>query len=180
MFTIADLLKLPDIQGIRLLAGAGGVENEISRTNIMDNPDTFDWLISGELLLSTGYIFREDEELQRRLIHRVAEIGCAGMAIKTNRYLSAVPPCMIQEAERLGFPLLELPYGHSLSTISEIVSKQIYQPREDRFAQTMAIQRQLTMASLKPGSLQEIARIAVGCMNDPILILDSNWRLLAL
>ena len=39
MFTIADLLKLPDIQGIRLLAGAGGVENEISRTNIMDNPD---------------------------------------------------------------------------------------------------------------------------------------------
>ncbi|MCI9194184.1 MAG: PucR family transcriptional regulator [Angelakisella sp.] len=179
MFTIADLLKLPDIQGIRLLAGAGGVENEISRTNIMDNPDTFDWLISGEVLLSTGYIFREDEELQRRLIHRVAEIGCAGMAIKTNRYLSAVPPCMIQEAERLGFPLLELPYGHSLSTISEIVSKQIYQPREDRFAQTMAIQRQLTMASLKPGSLQEIARIAVGCMNDPILILDSNWRLLA-
>ena len=73
MFTIADLLKLPDIQGIRLLAGAGGVENEISRTNIMDNPDTFDWLISGELLLSTGYIFREDEELQRRLIHRVAQ-----------------------------------------------------------------------------------------------------------
>ncbi len=96
MFTIADLLKLPDIQGIRLLAGAGGVENEISRTNIMDNPDTFDWLISGELLLSTGYIFREDEELQRRLIHRVAEIGCAGMAIKPPRYLSAVPPCMIR------------------------------------------------------------------------------------
>ena len=76
MFTIADLLKLPDIQGIRLLAGAGGVENEISRTNIMDNPDTFDWLISGELLLSTGYIFREFCVLVYGFYYRGRAGGC--------------------------------------------------------------------------------------------------------
>lgn len=179
MFTISDLLKSSDIRGIRLLAGAGGVENEISRTNIMDNPDTFDWLIPGEFLLSTGYIFRDDEDLQRQVVRRLAEIGCAGLAIKTNRYLTEVPKCMIEEAEKLDFPLLELPYGHSLSTVGEIVSCQIYQQREDKLAQAMAIQRQLTMASLKPGSLREIARIAVGCLDNPILILDSNWRLLA-
>jgi len=179
MFTIADMLKLPDIQEIRLLAGSSGVENGISRTNIMDNPDTFDWLISGELVLSTGYIFRDDEALQRLIVRRLAEIGCSGLAIKTNRYLSSVPACMVEVAEELHFPLLELPYGHSLSTISEIVNRQIYQPQEDRLAQTMAVQRQLTVASLKPGSLREIVRIAVGRMNNPILVLDSNWRLLA-
>lgn len=179
MFTVADLLNLPNVNGIQLVAGAGGVGKAIFRANIMDNPDTYDWLVSGEFLLSTGYIFRDDEALQRTVIRKLSDIGCSGLGIKTNRYLEQIPQCMIEEAERLSFPLLELPYGRSLSTTIGIISSKVYEHQESSLGEILDIQRKLTVASLKPGSLRALTRIAASCLDNPILVLDSGWRLLA-
>lgn len=179
MFTVSDLLKLPDVSGLRLVAGADGVGREISRTNIMDNPDTFDWLISGEFLLSTGYIFPESDELRRGIVRKLAEIGCSGLGLKVRRYLDGIPACMIEEAEALHIPLIELPFGNSLSDVSSAINKHIYRQEEGRIEQALSIHRELTRASLRSGGLYEIARIAVGFLENPILIFDSNWRLLS-
>jgi len=178
MYFIADLLKSTDISGIRLRAGGGGVEKEIFRTNIMDNPDTMDWLAPGELMLSTGYVFKDSEETQRNIICQLAEVGCSGLAIKTMRYLPSVPQCMIEEADRLNFPLIELPYGHSLSDVASIVNKHLFRYEESRLEQAFTIHRELTRAALQSGGLREIAKIATGYLNNPVLIFDSNWRLL--
>jgi purine catabolism regulator len=178
-FTVAELLKLPDISGIRLAAGASGVENEISRTNIMDNPDTFDWLIAGEFLLTTGYIFKDDEDMQRSIVRRLAEIHCAGMGLKVRRYFAKTPDCMVEEADRLGFPLVELPFGHSLSTVGSMINERLYIRDDERMSQALSIHRDLTKAALKSGGLSEIARVAVGFIRNPILIFDSGWHLLA-
>ena len=64
-FTVSDFLSLSELEGIKLVAGERGTDQPIVRTNIMDNPDTFDWLMPGEFLLSTGYIFQKDEALQQ-------------------------------------------------------------------------------------------------------------------
>lgn len=178
-YKIADLLKSPDITGLRLVAGAAGVENSISRTNIMDNPDTFDWLIAGELLLSTGYIFQDNEEMQRNIVQRLAEIRCSGLCIKVHRYLPEIPDCMIEEAEKLGLPLIELPFGLSLSMITEMINRHIFAKEENRMEQALVIHRELTRAALQSGGLREITAMAVGFVHNPILIFDSNWRLLS-
>ena len=179
MFTVADFLKLSEIQDIRLLAGAGGVGRIISRTSFIDNPDTFDWMTPGEFVLSTGYLFPEGEDQQRRILQQMVEIGCSGLAVKTNRYLREIPLCMIEEADALDFPLLELPYGHSLASVADITNRHLYQIYDEKMARPMAIQRQLNIASIRPDSLHEIARVSVAYMGNPVLILDSNWRLLA-
>ena len=179
MFTVADFLKLSEIQAIRLLAGAGGVGRIISRTSFIDNPDTFDWMTPGEFVLSTGYLFPEGEDQQRRILQQMVEIGCSGLAVKTNRYLREIPLCMIEEADALDFPLLELPYGHSLASVADITNRHLYQIYDEKMARPMAIQRQLNIASIRPDSLHEIARVSVAYMGNPVLILDSNWRLLA-
>ena len=179
MFTVADFLKLSEIQDIRLLAGAGGVGRIISRTSFIDNPDTFDWMTPGEFVLSTGYLFPEGEDQQRRILQQMVEIGCSGLAVKTNRYLREIPLCMIEEADALDFPLLELPYGHSLASVADITNRHLYQIYDEKMARPRAIQRQLNIASIRPDSLHEIARVSVAYMGNPVLILDSNWRLLA-
>ena len=179
MFTVADFLKLSEIQDIRLLAGAGGVGRIISRTSFIDNPDTFDWMTPGEFVLSTGYLFPEGEDQQRRILQQMVEIGCSGLAVKTNRYLREIPLCMIEEADALDFPLLELPYGHSLASVADITNRHLYQIYDEKMARPMAIQRQLNIASIRPDSLHEIARVSVAYMGNPVLILDSSWRLLA-
>lgn len=75
-------LQEKDLPGLKLMAGGDHLQVEVTNINILDNPDSYDWLSSGDLLLTTGYFFREDEALQRQLIRELSELNCVGLAIK--------------------------------------------------------------------------------------------------
>ena len=109
MYTIGSFLREKDLPGLKLMAGGDHLQVEVTNINILDNPDSYDWLSSGDLLLTTGYFFREDEALQRQLIRELSELNCVGLAIKTRRYFDEIPEIMLEEANRLGFPLIEIP-----------------------------------------------------------------------
>lgn len=177
-FTVSDFLSLSELEGIRLVAGERGIDQLITRTNIMDNPDTFDWLMPGEFLLSTGYIFQKDETLQRQIVRSLAEINCAGLCIKIERYLKKIPACMLEEANRLDFPLIELPFGYSLSTTIGIINRKLYAQNNDLLEGTMSIHREVMRTALADGSLHTLAETLVRLIGNPVLITDSGWKLL--
>ncbi|TMC61178.1 MAG: PucR family transcriptional regulator, partial [Chloroflexi bacterium] len=93
----------------RLVAGAGGLDRLVRSVNVMEVPDILDWVQPDELLLTTAYPLRDDRVALDQLVPRLADRGLAGMAIKPTRYIGSIPPIMADEAERLGFPLIELP-----------------------------------------------------------------------
>ena len=178
-FTVSDFLALSEIEGTRIVAGQKGVGNAITRPNIMDNPDTFDWLMPGEFLLSTGYIFKESAAVQRQVIRSLAEIKCSGLCIKTKRYLPEIPQCMIEEANRLNFPLIELPFGYSLSTTIALVNRKLFHQSDQKMEQTLAIHEEITRTALSSGGLRGITETLVGLIGNPVLVTDSDWNLLS-
>lgn len=178
-FTVADFLALSEVEGTRIVAGAQGVDRVITRTNIMDNPDTFDWLMPGEFLLSTGYIFKESPLVQRQIIRSLAEINCSGLCIKIKRYLPEIPPCMIEEADRLHFPLIELPFGYSLSTTIALINRKLFHQSDLQMEQTLSIHQEITRTALGSGGLRGIAETLVNLIGNPVLIADSSWNLLS-
>ncbi len=52
----------------KVVAGAEGIDRVIKSINIMEVPDIAQWVKEGELLLSTIYSIKDDEETQRQLI----------------------------------------------------------------------------------------------------------------
>ena len=87
IYTVESLLGEEALSGIRLASGRAGISQELANVNVIDNPDTYDWLSAGDFLLRTGYIFRDDAQMQRRLVRELADIGCAGLGIKTQSCL---------------------------------------------------------------------------------------------
>lgn len=179
MFTIADLLKMKEIEGIHLVAGKGGIENPIFCIDIIDNPDSYDWLLANQLLLSSGFIFQDNLQLQEEIIPKLAAIGCAGLGMKINRFLPGFPDVMIQAANKLNFPLLELPYGYSMSLISRTANRLMSAKNENDLQRIVDIQKNLNISELKSNCLSEITRIAVSNLQNPILIFDDNWNLIS-
>lgn len=176
--SVSEFLSMAELEGVRLAAGHNGVGRIIARTNIMDNPDTFDWLMPGELLLSTGYIFQGDETLQRQIIRGLAELNCAGLCIKTERYLKEIPSCMIEEANQLDLPLIELPFGYSLSTTIGIINRRLFSKRDHQSEMTLAIHREIMQTALASGSLFNLTETLVRLIGNPVLVTDSQWNLL--
>jgi purine catabolism regulator len=176
--TIREFLTLEQTQGVRLVGGEGGQDRFITGVNIMDNPDTVGWLQEGELLLTTGYVFKDDPAFQAGLIEQLANRNCAGLGLKIRRYFESIPQRMIELANQYDFPLLELPFKYSLSHISHIAYQEILNRQAVLLEKSQAIHKCLTDVSLSGGSLEQIVRTLSELINNPVIVLDSKWRLL--
>ena len=176
--TVKEFVDTSEI-GLRLVAGFSGGDNVISNVNIMDNPDTFDWLSPGDFLLTSGYILKDDPALQINAVRELADINCAGLGIKTHRYLEQVPQGMVEEADRLGLPIVEIPYQCSLAQVSTLVHQRTMQQEELHYKKIVHIHNTLTQCSLEGGGLDEISKLVSSLIGNPILVVDRKWRLLA-
>lgn len=81
MLKVSDLLTLEELPGITLVAGHKNQDQPILKVNILENPDILDWLTAGELLLTTGYIFKDDRKLQKNFFERTSQtpLCCLGI-----------------------------------------------------------------------------------------------------
>lgn len=178
MLTIKDLLQIKSIDGIKIIAGEQGINNVVSIVNIIENPDAFDWLSSNELLLSTGYIFKDNEELQNTIIKELAEINCSGLCIKMQRYFEQIPQNMIDHANKYGLPLLALPFEYTLSKVIAIINEKASGRYDLLNRKTLDMHNALFRIALEGGGIERISSELTDTINNPILILDRDWNLL--
>ena len=61
MLTVREAMKTGGLSKCRLLAGEAGLDNAITCVDCMEVPNIEPWLRSGELLITTGYALRDDE-----------------------------------------------------------------------------------------------------------------------
>lgn len=178
-FSVSQLVGLDNQLGLKLIAGAQNAGNLITGVNIMDNPDTFDWLTAGEFVLTTGYLFQNDVGMQCQIIRELAEINCAGIGIKVKRYLEQVPECMLQEANRVGLPVVEIPFQNTLSHVLNVINREIGEQDNLIFKKYVHIHNTITQCTLQGGSLRQLTQLSSSLIGNPLLVVDEKWHLMA-
>lgn len=178
MLTVKDLMKIKAIEGIKIVAGEQGIDKSISIVNIIENPDAFDWLSPNELLLSTGYIFKNNAELQNRIIKELAELNCSGLVVKMKRYFDKLPQNMIDEANKYGLPLLELPFEYTLSNMISIINEKVSGRYDLLNRKTLDIHNLFFKITLEGGGIAKITSMLSETISNPIIVVDKDWRLL--
>lgn len=124
--TLRELLALDKLQVVELVAGSSGLDRNVSCAVMFDNPDMVQWMRSGEIMLTTGYFLQNNPQQQLQIIRELAGGKSGGLVIKVRRYFDEIPAAMIECANALGFPLMQIPYHVSLSELSELVNKCVY------------------------------------------------------
>lgn len=177
LLTVKDLFEIKAIDGLKIVAGEKGINNEITIVNIIENPDAFDWLSPNELLLSTGYIFKDNEELQNRIIQELSEINCAGLVVKMKRYFDKLPQNMIDKANELGLPLLELPFEYTLSRVISIINEKASGRYDLLNRKTLDIHNLFFRITLEGGGIERILSMLSETINNPIIFVNKDWKL---
>lgn len=119
------LLTSSELKNLKLLTGHKNLDAPILSVNVLDNPDVIKWFKKDELILTTGFVFKEHPELMTESIKAMKEIGCCALGIKIPRFFRAVPQELLDIAKQHDFPLLELPFFYSFSEIMQCVFHQI-------------------------------------------------------
>ncbi len=170
--TIEKALKLNALKGAKIVAGDRGINNKIIKINIMEVPDIMDWVNEGELLLTTAYSIKDDPLALRELIPKLHEKGLAGLAIKPRRYLEAISKDMIDRANELGFPLIELPYEASYTDIINPIMAEVLNNQAALLTKLEEAHKQLMNILLEGGDLKSISDALARLVKNPVAIQD--------
>ena len=125
--TVEDMLGLDVMNNCKVIAGFKGTKNAISKVNIMADPDILDWVSEGEFLLTTAYFFRKENlKEQKNLIKECSKKKLAGIGIKIYPYLNSLSEEIVNLADYLNFPIIDINYSIPLSDIMISTFKEIF------------------------------------------------------
>ena len=90
--TVEQIMNLEDISGVaKLVAGHGGIKNQITFVTIAEATEFYQWVSGGEFVLSTLYAFLDHPEWRGPAYRELAQRGSAAIGIKTRRFEMRFP-----------------------------------------------------------------------------------------
>lgn len=169
--SIEQVMNMECMDKCRVIAGYKGIKNTVSKVNIMADPDVLSWVSEGELLLTTAYFFKNSSiNEQKRLISECARKKLAGIGIKIYPYLKELPLEIINLANRLNFPIIELYYTVPFSDIMTPVFKAIFNKQVNLLQRLEKIHEELMNVMLSGTDINKIADIIYKNLQNPIFI----------
>ncbi|MEV6588727.1 PucR family transcriptional regulator [Streptomyces acidicola] len=165
---------------VRVYAGEENLTHTIRWVHPVEIPDIAQFLTGGELLLTAGLGVGRTTSEQRRYIREVSAAGAAALVIElSGRAFTAMPAALIDEAKRLGFPLIgladELPFVEVSAQVHELIA-------DERNSDLIAFERlnadfiQLLLASRSHVSFAEALAHHVG---SPVVLEDTDHQVVA-
>ncbi|WP_326824077.1 PucR family transcriptional regulator [Streptosporangium sp. NBC_01756] len=176
---VSEVLGVSTLAGARLLAGERGLGRIVQRLNVMEVPDVLAWVKPHELLLTTGYPLRNTPQSLDRLVADLDERGLAALAIKLGRYVDRLPEEMVEQADRLGFPLIQLPDDVGFDDILNQVLTDVLNRQAAVLARAEEAHRALVQVVLAGGGLREVAAEVAGLLDVAVAVLDGTGQVLA-
>ena len=166
--TVKEALSLPALSDAILIAGENGVHRMISSVNIMEVPDVINFVSKDELLVTTTYPIKDSIEAQRSLIPNLVSKGVAALAIKPVFYDNVIPDSMINQANDLNFPLIQLPKNASFNKILNPILSEILNRQAMTLQRNEEVHKSFTNLVLSGGDLTDIARMLSSMQNNPV------------
>src|SRR5690606_36640805 len=107
------------------------------------------------------------------------ERGLASLAIKLGRYLDELPREMVEQADRLGFPLIQLPNDVAFDDILNQVLTDILNRQAAVLARAEEAHRAMVQVVLAGGGLREVTAEVAGLLDVVVAALDGTSQVLA-
>jgi len=156
-----------------VVAGKSGLERSIGWVQVVDHPEILQWLKSGQLLLTTGYSWPREPDECRVLLTKMSNLGLVGVVLAVPHFLEHFPEAAVEEANNLGFPLLEISWDIPFSQISQEILEAIISFQDEAIRRADQIHRALTIAASQSDAFTALAKALHQGLTSRVIILSS-------
>lgn len=172
---LIDVLNLSTFKDATVVAGQLGLTNPVQSVNLMDAPDIIHYLNAEQLLLTTAYSLHHDRQALIELVQQMAKQGCAGLGLKTKRYIEDIPEEIITEANKLNFPIIELPLHYSLGEMLNESLGCILKERTEELNYALNTHKEFSNIVMSGGGFSSVIASLSSLLDAPVVLL--NYRL---
>ncbi|GAE32048.1 PucR family transcriptional regulator [Halalkalibacter hemicellulosilyticus] len=151
-----DILQQSLLKDSTVVAGHQGLNRKVESVNMMDAPDIMNYLKENQLLFTTAYSIKNRPDILLELVRSMAKQGCAGLGLKTKRFIKVIPQAVIQLANEMNLPIIELPMHRSLGDLVNETLKIILEARTEELHYALDIHRKFTDMIISGKGLFEV------------------------
>lgn len=173
-------LRVFDRTAVRVYAGQENMGRAVRLVHPVEIPDIAKFLSGGELLITAGLGLGRTPVEQRKSIQEISAAGASALVVElSGRAFSTMPPALIDEAQKLSFPLVGLSdevafvevAAQAHEVISELANADLVTLEElnDEFIK-------LLLANASHISLTEALAHSIGL---PVVVEDSSHEVVA-
>lgn len=176
--TIKDVIEMDSFEKVKLIAGASGLDRRVETVFIMEVPDIYSYIEENGLLLTTLYPIADNPEAIATLLPKLAEMKIAGIAVKPGRYVDEIPSIMIEQANELGLPLIQLPEDANLSILTNQVLTALLDARTSVLEFRNKVHQQLLDLLLEGAGLNKFVYSIANLIDAPVVLLTNELEYL--
>jgi PucR family transcriptional regulator, purine catabolism regulatory protein len=175
---VEEILRIQGL-ALRLVGGGEGTSRTIRWVHVSELEDPTPWLKGGELLLTTGMGLGRTPSKHRAYVERLAAAGLAGLGFGVGFSYAKVPKAVAEAADRLRFPVFEVPYPVPFIAITEAVYSRLGAEQFDVLQRSLEAQNALTRAVLESEGLAGLVAALSTAIGGWAVVLDLHGLPLA-
>ncbi len=154
--TLEEALGLPGLTGTEVVAGEGG-RQRLVRHMVVDDPADPLSVAGPDVLVVLGARLPPADAVNcRALVERLVSMGTAGLAYRRTEGPAPVPPEVLAEADRRGFPVLAVPATARMDEVVSEVLGAVVAKQGEALALSLRMHDQFIDVALSGGGLAEV------------------------
>lgn len=152
---VGSLIAQPAL-ATRVIAGAAGLDREITWAHVCELPSPWEWVGPGDLLMTTGIGIPAAADAQVAYVHHLADVGAVGVAIGEHMQAPPLTSEMLAAADTRGLPLLLTRYEIPFIALAREVAEASAREDRTRIDQTSRVYELLRRSSALGLTLEEL------------------------
>lgn len=149
MLSIAELLENPPFSQMTVLNRAADLSRKVGSADISETPDITNFIEPHTLLITTGMAFKEDSAGFCRMIEELNRVPIAGICIKLGRFIDKLDPAILETADKLHFPLLQIPGSWTLGIVCHQLLSYLWNVENELLLNALKTQREYSQMLIK-------------------------------
>ena len=173
-FTIENFLELEIIRDATIVTTKDTIKNKsIESISVIELP-VENFVHQNELVLTTCIGCTNEDSIFLNFIRDVYNSGASCLVISTGRYVKSTPQSVIDYANSIDFPIIEIPWNIRFAGIIESVLEEINNKKQANSKVFESIQKKLLMLFLDGATLSEAANLIYKELGNQAVIVNSS------
>lgn len=180
MISLKNVLETPRFSDLKLLNDPKVLNDQIiNSVEITETPDVEKYIPKNVLILSTGMVFKDDQEKLIPFIQSLIRAEAIGLGIKVGRFLDKVDPKIIAYANEVNFPLVLIPDQYPLGSLLHQIMNLVLKTEREEIDFALDIQKSFSNLLVQDASNDLLVSELSRMIKTPIILLNPFRQIIA-
>lgn len=172
MITVKDILENNRFKHLKLINDQADLNREVATIESTETPDVASYMAPNAFLLTTAMAFKDNQDELCQLIVDLHKLPTAALAIKLGRFIHTLDSKVIETADRLKFPLIQLPADMTLGETFNPLLSYIWSIQNEELLYSLNIQKKFSNLMIKNASLNMLIKNLSYTLKKTIALVD--------